>query len=97
MPKFTILFEEDAKLDIADSFDWYSKISETIANNFLNETKGVVKYLENNPSQFKVIYKDFRQAPFKKYPFVILYRVDNTEVKIYRVFPTKKDPSKKIK
>lgn len=97
MPKFTVIIEDDAKIDIADSYDWYSRISDTISNNFLNEIKKCIGYLEINPLQFRLAYKDFRQVPLKKYPFVILYKLDNTTVKIYRVFPTRKNPKKKFR
>ena len=97
MSRFTVLFEDGAKIDIADSYDWYKKISETLANNFLLEIKKTIDYLEINPLQFKITYKDFRQVPLKKYPFVLVYRIDNNIVKIYRTFPTRKNPNKKPK
>ncbi|GGG33531.1 type II toxin-antitoxin system RelE/ParE family toxin [Bizionia arctica] len=73
MPKYHVTLEDDAKIDIADSFDWYSNISTIIADNFLTEIKKSINYLEQNPNQFKIVYKDFRQVPVKKYPFVLLY------------------------
>lgn len=97
MPKYNITIEEDAKIDIADSFDWYSNISSIVADNFLIELKKCIDYLEENPNQFKIAYKDFRQIPLKKYPFVLLYKVQDTTVKVYRVFATRKNPKKRFK
>ncbi len=90
-------FEEDAKIDIANSFDWYSNISTIISDNFLIEIKRIIIYLEENPLQFKIVYKEFRQSPLKKYPFVLLYKIDKKQVKVYRVFATKKNPKKRFK
>ncbi|MGB1230692.1 MAG: hypothetical protein ACPG5M_00465 [Winogradskyella sp.] len=48
-PKFIISFEGNVKIDIADSFDWYSNISTIVADNFLIEINKAVKYLEEKP------------------------------------------------
>lgn len=97
MPKFKVVFEDDAKIDIADSFDWYSEISSKVADNFLNEVKKALNYLQDNPNQFKTVYRDYKQVPVKKYPFVLLYKIDGQKVKIYRVFATRQNPKKRFK
>ncbi|MGB0980547.1 MAG: hypothetical protein ACPGUH_00475 [Winogradskyella sp.] len=48
-PKFIISFEGNVKIDIADSFDWYSNISTIVADNFLIEINKAVTYLEEKP------------------------------------------------
>ena len=97
MSNYQILIEEDAKLDIAEGYDWYSKISQKVSDSFLAQVKQSINYLKENPFLFQVVYKDYRQVPVKKHPFVILYKVESKNVKIYRVFPTNMDPSGKFK
>lgn len=75
MGNYRISIEEDAKFDIAEGYDWYSKISIKISESFLFEIKKTLNYLEENPFLFQLVYKDFRQVPIKKFPFVILYKV----------------------
>ena len=65
MPKYTVSFEEDAKIDIADSYDWYNNVSKNVAEKFIREIKKATNYLEENPLLFKIVYKDFRQVPLK--------------------------------
>ena len=96
MNNFDVRFEEDAKFDIAEAFDWYSEISKEISKRFLEEIMLAVQYLENEPQQFKIVYKKFRQVPLKKFPFVLLYKIDGNIVKIFRVFPTRKNPKNKF-
>jgi len=92
-----IKIEDAAQLDLADSFDWYTEISPLIAENFLEEVENTFKYLVDNPLIFQEVYKDFRQAPVYKYPYVLLYKIQDRLIKIYRVFPTKTDPNSKYK
>jgi len=90
--KYNVLFENEARLDIADSFDYYSKISTQLANTFLNDIQRTMEYVENSPSMFKIVYKGYRQVPSKKFPYIILYKHEKQTIKVYRVFPTRKNP-----
>ena len=94
---YNILYEDDAKLDIADSFDYYSKISIQLAITFLNDIQKTLEYVVYDPSMFKIVYKGFRQIPSRKFPYVILYKHEKQTIKIYRVFPTRKDPETKFR
>lgn len=69
MSNYHISIEEDAKFDIAEGYDWYSKISQKISNSFLFRIKQTLDYLEDNPFLFQIVYKDHRQVPIKAFPF----------------------------
>tara|TARA_R110002050_G_scaffold287822_1_gene439229 strand:+ start:1099 stop:1401 length:303 start_codon:yes stop_codon:yes gene_type:complete len=97
MSSYQVLIEDDAKLDIAESYDWYLKISRKVSGSFLFQLKKTLDYIAQNPFLFQVVYKDFRQVPIKKFPFVIIYRVEKQIVKIYRIFPTNMDPMGKFR
>ncbi len=93
MSNYRVSIEEDAKFDIAEGYDWYSKVSERICASFLFEIKKTLDYLAENPFLFQIVYKDFRQVPVKKFPFVILYKMEAHTVNVYRVFPTNMNPT----
>lgn len=90
--KYSIQIEEDAKNDIAESYEWYRNILPSLAEDFLDQIENSLKYLEHNPLQFQLVYKDFRQVSLYQFPYVLLYKIENLSVKIYRVFPTKSNP-----
>lgn len=96
MSNYRVSIEEDTKFDIAEGYDWYSKISTKICASFLFEIKKNLDYLEENLFLFQFVYKDFQQVPVKNFPFVILYKIEADTVKVYRVFPTNMDPSGKF-
>jgi len=96
MSIYRVSIEEDAKFDIAEAYDWYSKISEKICASFLFEITKTLDYLIENPFLFQLVYKDFRQVSVKRFPFVILYKIEADVVKLYRVFPTNMNPSRKF-
>jgi len=90
-------FEDQAKLDISEAYDWYLKnASLRVAESFLNEIEESVNYIVQDGLLFKKIHKDYRQVPIKIFPFVIIYKLDTYVIKIYRIFSTNKDPNSKI-
>ncbi len=95
--KFSIKLEKDARFDLADAYDWYAAKSDFLAKRFLASVQETKEFLETNPMLFQLTYKTFRQAPVKIFPYLILYKVINEEVIIYRVFHTKRNPKKKYK
>ena len=90
--KYSIEIEEDAKNDIAESYKWYRNILSSLAEDFLDQIENTLKYLEDNPSKFQLIFKDFRQVPLYQFPHILLYKTQTFSVKRYRVFPTKSNP-----
>jgi len=51
--KYSIQIEEDAKNDIAESYEWYRNILPSLAEDFLDQIENTLKYLEDNPLQFQ--------------------------------------------
>ncbi len=93
MNNYQILIEEDAKFDIGEGYDWYLNISQKVSDSFLNQIKPPIYYLEENSFLFQVVYKDYRKVPIKKFPFLIIYKIESQIFKIYRIFSTNMDTS----
>jgi len=96
-PKHKVQFEKDARLDLADAYDWYAAKNHFLGERFLDSIMETTHFLEQNPLLFQKVYKNFRQAPVKIFPYILLYKIEENEVIIYRVFHTKRNPVKKYK
>jgi len=79
--------------DIQKGIDWYNQQQNLLGRKFLAEVKAHIKLLKNNP-YFQVRYDDVRCLPFKKFPFMIHYTVNENEklVIVRAVFNTSRDP-----
>lgn len=82
-----------AQQEIIDAFDYYNKISKTVLNAFNRDLEDVYQSLESNPF-YQLKYKNLRGIPFKKFPFLIFFSVEEAEKKvyIYSVFHTSQNP-----
>lgn len=96
-PEFSIKIEKDARIDLAEAYDWYAIKGTFLANRFLTSVHETLKFLATNPFLFQIYYKNFRQAPVKIFLYLIVFKVVNKEVIVFSVFHTKRNPKKKHK
>ncbi len=82
-----------AQQEIIEAFDYYNKISRTVLEAFNTDLEDVYQSLEKNPF-YHLKYKNLRGIPFKKFPFLIFFSVEEAEKKvyIYSVFHTSQNP-----
>ena len=74
-------FEEQFKLDLAQSQQWYNKQQKGLGKKFKQDVKFGLDAIRSTPN-FAVRYNMVRCFPLKKFPFMIHYYVDehNSEV-----------------
>lgn len=78
---------------------WYSRKSYLVAINFIEDFENTVKHICENPKRWRNEYKSFHELGLKKYPYVIIYTIEESQnmVLITAVFHTSRNPEKKIK
>jgi len=66
-----------------------------LANRFIDEVDEIVNYIHKYPKHFQVKNKNYREAIFKVFLYVMIHEVIEASVIIYALFQTKDDPFKK--
>ena len=94
---YTIALQPGAEDDTDDIYDWYESQREGLGALFLNELSIYYSKLELNPEIFGKTGKHCRQAAMHRFPFIIIYEVRKTEVLIYAIFHTSRNPKEKFK
>lgn len=84
-----------AQEEIDQAYEYYAEISLSVLQSFDNQLEQVYQSLELNPF-FQFRYKGLRALPFKSFPYMAFFEVDEQEkvVYIYSVFNTHQDPQK---
>lgn len=84
-----------AQEEIQKAFEYYEQISVSVLANFDNQLEEVYQNLEKNPL-YQVRYKHLRAIPFKSFPYLLFFDVDqeNNTIYIYSVFHTSQNPNK---
>ncbi|MBO6186326.1 MAG: type II toxin-antitoxin system RelE/ParE family toxin [Chryseobacterium sp.] len=92
---FEIFQYPEADEDILDAVNYYKEISNSVASNFERQLSKAYDKLERNPF-FQIRYDDVRVLPLKKFPYIILFHIDELKKIVYviSVFCTHQNPEK---
>ncbi len=93
---YSVKIKEEARHDILQATLWYSDKAINLHLKFINQLEVTLKSIRNNPKAYKKVYKTFRQAALKKFPYVVLYEFDLESVIVFSVFHSKMNPHKKL-
>jgi plasmid stabilization system protein ParE len=90
-------FEPLALKEYVDALKWYKQRSVAASINFVKEMDAAIKVICSDPQKFRTTYKQFRETALKKYPFYIIYSIDESrkQVIIFSAFHSKRNPLKK--
>lgn len=96
---YTVRYQSKARKEYQSALDWYREKSIDAAVNFSLALKERVDLLLKQPDRFGKIHKDFREVKLKKYPFKIIYFIDESKslVVISSIFHQKRDPKAKYR
>ena len=93
--KYVLDIKISAKVGVLDAFDYYERIQRGLGERFLDYWEEHVSIVEENPLLFQKKYKDFRQTLIKPYPYLIIYKIENNTIVIYKVIYAGRSPRKR--
>ena len=92
--KYDVVIKEEADEDVANAFSWYEDQKEGLGERFLLCLDEYYDVISENPHIFQAKYNARRQAILKRFPYVIIYEVEENTVVVYAVFHTSQNPKK---
>jgi len=94
MKKYKVVIDADALQDIQEATDWYNEQSYGLGIRFQEQVKLHINKLKNNPNNYRIRYADVRCMLVKKFPFLVHFIVDesNMLVEVFAVIHTSRNP-----
>lgn len=80
-----------------EAYDWYEQQSTGLGEIFLSELNTCYKKIETQPTFYKKAKKNFRQIRLKRFPYLVVYEILKSEVVVFAVFHTSRNPNSKFK
>src|SRR6266404_5791629 len=87
-----VRFLPEAKEEFDAAADWYEQRQIGLGIDFVTKIREVVRSVAQNPRMHAKVYGDVRKAVVKRFPYLVLYREDATEVIIVSVFHSSRNP-----
>ncbi|MGB0917285.1 MAG: type II toxin-antitoxin system RelE/ParE family toxin [Flavobacteriales bacterium] len=92
---FEVILEPRAILDIQDAIDYYDQQLVGLGERFKLTIDHYLQAISRNPN-YQIRYKDYRALPTGKFPYLILFTVDDEEQLVYvmAIFHSSQSPEK---
>ncbi len=87
-----ILFHELAGKELLEARDYYDDLVFGLGEKFIVEIERCLSIIKTNPLAYPIIKENVHKAVVLKFPFSILYRLDNNAIYILAVMHQKRKP-----
>lgn len=94
---YAIAYLPNALEDYEQTIVWYSKHSISATENFIAEVRKKIEAIKINPAQFKNKYKNYYETSLEKFPFDIVYIIEQERVVIVSIYHHKRNPKRKYR
>ena len=81
-----------ARADILEAFSRYEGQRPGLGSDFLKTVDQHVELIGSNPSAYQIVHQDMRRSMLPRFPYVLLYRIDDDTVLITGCYHTSRDP-----
>ena len=88
-------YTDRSKDDVELAFAWYEKQRRGLGFEFLDCLAAALQNIIDYPELYPVRYSYFRGCPLKRFPFSIVYTIEDNEIVVHSVFDNRQDPKKK--
>lgn len=73
----------------------YEAVSKGLGIRFVNEVDNIKQTIARSPKLYQVVYKEYRAAHLKRFPFSVFYTLEDKEAVIHAIFDSRQDPAKR--
>ncbi|MFT3881542.1 MAG: type II toxin-antitoxin system RelE/ParE family toxin [Gemmatales bacterium] len=78
----------EARQEFDEAIEWYAHQNKSLAIDFVTNIRNVLNRIAVLPKMHRVVYRDVRKAVVKRFPFVVVYREEATELIVVSIIHT---------
>ncbi len=82
---YSLEVQSEALIDIQEAFEWYEIHKEGLGFEFIEEVENGFGKICNQPQYYTSIATDFRRFKIERFPYLIVYEIENDTVIINSV------------
>jgi plasmid stabilization system protein ParE len=87
-----IVFRVEAQAEFDQALDWYEQQQAGLGNDFLNDVSDALEQVVLMPKSSAQVFADVRRTVVRRFPYSILYCIEETQIVVIAVFHTKRNP-----
>jgi plasmid stabilization system protein ParE len=79
---YSVHVRRAAELDVAEALEWYEAQQVGLAAEFCAEFESLIERLSETPLIFPERYRSIRRALLHRFPYLVWYRIQDSEVTV---------------
>lgn len=89
---YTLVLQAEAIIDIQEAYEWYEEQKTGLGDEFLGELEIGQNKICNHPQYYYSVHEHFRRLKINRFPYVIVYEIEDDIIIVNAVRHTKKKP-----
>lgn len=96
---YSFELRQEATVEFSDAYVWYQEQREGLGDLFERAIYAKLNLICQHPLHYKKSYKNYHEALVAKFPFLIVYTIDEVkrQIIIFAIFHTSRNPKTKFK
>ena len=90
--KYKVIVRHEAEDDLKEAFSWYEDKRTGLGYDFLLQIDAGINFINRNPEIYPIEYKGTRKHVIKRFPYKIVYLVEEEKIIILAVIHCKRRP-----
>jgi len=90
--KYSLIILPKAEKDIEEAYLWYEDKRAGLGYDFILNLEAGFEQIKRDPYVFKKEYKETRKHLMKRFPFKIIYLIENSKIVIIAVLHGRRNP-----
>ena len=89
-----VVWLPEAEAELRHAGDWYDAIRPELGERFALAIEEAIETLAEHPLQFPVVYRGPRRAGVRRFPYGIIFEVQERQILIVACFHAKRNPNR---
>ena len=91
--RYRVIIRSEAENDLTEAFSWYEDKRQGLGYDFLLQVDAGLRFIERNPKFFQPEYRGARKYFVKRFPYKIIYLLEEEKIIVLAVIHGKRSPS----
>ena len=91
-----IRFRPEAEIELAEARLWYSLQREGLDVALTKRVDETLTAIAAAPRSYSIVYRNLRRAVLRQFPFAIFYEASESEIVVFAVYHSSRDPERLI-
>jgi plasmid stabilization system protein ParE len=87
-----LVVSPEADDDLVEAKAWYDGQRLGLGDDFVLRVEEALEVIRGMPTLYGKVFEDVRLALIRRFPYAILYRIDDDQITIVAVYHTRRDP-----